>query len=174
METTYTPPITERINFRLIAFAAMVAFLIGYPAYWYIDSVVSGGIKDRGDYVEVDLKAMSSFPFDSENGTIEDVPQRWRALDGRRVVLVGEMWAPYSTSSRLKEFELVYSIQQCCFSGPPQIQHFVQSRVVNDDGVVSFHSGQVRVVGTLRVDVERAEGRVVSVYRLEVESVEPA
>jgi hypothetical protein len=174
METTaYQVPLTERINFRMIGFAAIVLFLVGWPAYIYIDSVVSGGIKDRGDFVEVDLKAMSSFPFDNERGTINDVPERWRALDGRRVQLIGEMWAPNSISPRLREFELVYSIQKCCFSGPPQIQHFVQSRVVDDETVL-YRSGLVKVMGTLHVDVQRADGRVISVYRLDVESVEPA
>src|SRR5690606_20800474 len=103
-----------------------VAVMVGFPVYWLVDAMVTGGIKDRGDYKEVDLKAMSDWDFDQVRGSLEDVPPQWRALDGERVLLTGEMWAPNSFGGALDRFELVYSISKCCFSGPPQIQHFVE------------------------------------------------
>lgn len=165
-------PLRERVNFRMLGFVAVILLLVGTPAYIYLDSVLSGGIKDRGDRVEVDLKAMSNFPFDQTNGTINDVPKQWRDLDGKRVELVGEMWAPNSVAPELNQFELVYSIAKCCTSGPPQIQHFVQSKVT-DGRNVPFYGGLVSVVGTLRVDVKNDGGRVSQVYALDVESVRP-
>ena len=171
MDTAVKIPLRERINFRIITFVALIALLIGYPAYVYIDSALSGGIKHRDDgYVEVDLKAMSTFPFDQVNGTIDDVPQKWRELDGKKVIFYGEMWAPNAASPEIDKFELVYSIAKCCFSGPPQIQHFVQSKVKN--GTVPNYSGLVQVRGTLRVDVQKGEDKVRSVYHLDVEDVQ--
>jgi hypothetical protein len=171
-ETAFKPPITQRINFRLIIFAAVILMLIGAPTYIYLESVLTGGVKNRGDYLEVDLKAMSNFPFDQENGTINDVPKQWRELDGKKVLLEGEMWAPTSAAPTISQFELVYSIAKCCFNGPPQKQHFVQSKVLND-GKVPYYSGLVRVVGTLHVNVRKTpDDKVASVYELDVESVE--
>lgn len=159
-------------NVRLIIFLLVILALVGYPIYIYIDSVVSGGIKDRGGYKEVDLKAMSLFPFDQMDGKLEDIPEKWRALDGQKVVVEGEMWQPYSAGNQVRGFELVYSIAKCCFQGPPQIQHFVQSRVPFGNNV-GYYSGPVRVKGTLHVKVVRDESRITGVYHLDVESVEP-
>ncbi len=162
----------SRINPRIIVFCVVALTIIGFPMYVFTESVLTGGIRDRGDYVEVDLKTMSSFEFDQVNGTIDDVPEKWRALDGKRVMLVGEMWNAQAADDSLASFELVYSIAKCCFSGPPKIQHFVHSTVV-DGKKVTYYPAQVRVLGTLHVDVKHEEGRVSSIFTYDVESVEP-
>ena len=165
-------PLSQRLNIRMIVFSAVVLLLVGHPVYLYVESEVTGGIKNvGGGYKEVDLKAMSSFSFDQVNGTLNDVPQKWRDLNGQKVVVFGEIWAPDAAGPDIPNFELVYSIQKCCFSGPPQIQHFVQSRVTK--GAVPYLSGLVKVRGILHVDVKPGEGKIASVYQLDVESVEP-
>src|SRR5918993_3706463 len=174
MDTASAPyiPLSERFNFRMIGFALVVLLLVGYPMYVYVDSAVSGGIKEAGDgYKAVELQAMSSFLFDQNKGTIDDVPAKWRELDGQKVILEGEMWQPMSAGDRLDSFELVYSISKCCTSGPPQIQHFVHSKVA-EGKKVDYYYGLVRVRGTLHVDVKRDAGKVVSVYQFDVEDVE--
>jgi len=81
-------------------FLAVVALLVGYPVYVYLDSVITGGIKDVGNgFKEVDLKAMSTFPFDQQNGAVQDIPEKWRALDGQKVVLYGEMWEAFDAAN---------------------------------------------------------------------------
>jgi hypothetical protein len=166
-------PLRERFNFRILAFAAIVLALIGFPMYIYLDSALSGGIHDRGDYLECDLKAMSTFPFDQNNGTRTDVPKQWRDLDGKRVQVVGEIYAPDSASPQLEHFQLVYSIAKCCFNGPPQIQHFVQAKAASADKPVPYYQGLVKVTGTLHVDVKRDAGKVTQVYAMDVERAEP-
>src|SRR5918993_240852 len=94
MDTASAPyiPLSERFNFRMIGFALVVLLLVGYPMYVYVDSAVSGGIKEAGDgYKAVELQAMSSFLFDQNKGTIDDVPAKWRELDGQKVILEGKM-----------------------------------------------------------------------------------
>src|SRR5688500_7810539 len=55
-------PLGQRINLRIILFAAVVLIIIGYPAYLIIEMQVTGGVRQiAGGYKEVDLKAMSSF-----------------------------------------------------------------------------------------------------------------
>ncbi|HZZ45094.1 MAG TPA: hypothetical protein VFE58_19310 [Tepidisphaeraceae bacterium] len=165
-------PLSERINIRMIVFASVVLLLIGTPVYIYLDSVLSGGIHHHGDIIEVDLKAMSNFPFDQQNGTINDIPKEFRDLDGKRVQVQGEIYAPDSASENIDHFDLVYSIAKCCFAGPPQIQHFVHSKV-KDGGTVPYMNGLVQAVGILKVDVKHDEktGKVSQVYAMQIESV---
>jgi hypothetical protein len=172
--TTSAPkvPLSERVNIRMIVFAAVVLLLIGTPVYIYLDSTLSGGIHRHGDVAEVDLKAMSNFPFDQTNGTVNDIPKQWRELDGKKIQVTGEIYAPDSASADLDHFDLVYSIAKCCFNGPPQIQHFVHARV-KDGGTVPYLNGLVEVVGVLKVDVKKdpATGKVSQVYAMDVENV---
>ena len=65
MDSSIKMPLSQRINFRVLLFVGLILLLIGAPFYIYIDSVLSGGIKNRGDFLEVDLKAMSkpALPF---------------------------------------------------------------------------------------------------------------
>lgn len=165
-------PLSERINMRAIVFVGVLGLIIGYPVYVLIDSQLSGGIKNVGDgYTQVDLKAMSTFTFDQVGGTKNDIPEKWRALDGKKVVLYGEMWQPYTADDRIAGFDLCYSIAKCCFSGPPQVQHFVKSKVPAGK-TVEYFEHQVKVTGILHVNVIRDAERVASVYQLDVDSVE--
>ena len=167
-------PLRERINFRMVFFIGFMALLVGYPVYVLIDMKVTGGVKQMaGGYTYVDLKAMSTFAFDQANGTINDVPARWRELDGKKVILHGEMWEPQGAGPTVSDFQLVYSIAKCCFSGPPQIQHFVHATAM-PDAKLGYYEGTVEVRGVLHVDVKKDQGRVTSVYQLDVESVQPA
>jgi len=172
---TARPPLSERINFRLIVFLGVIVLIVGYPVYVLIDSQVTGGIKKLQDgYTQVDLKAMSTFTFDQSDGAITDVPEKWRALNGKPVVLYGEMWQAQNADNELDHFDLCYSIAKCCFNGPPQVQHFVKSKVKAGTKNVGYYDGRVRVAGVLHVNVQKEAGKVASVYQLEVESVEPA
>jgi hypothetical protein len=167
-------PMKLRINFRVLIFAGVLLLLIGYPVYIYLDSAVHGGIKDvGGGYKELDLKAMSVFPFDQVAGTINDVPKKWRDLDGAKIVVYGEMWQPESAGQYVDSFQLVYSITKCCFNGPPQIQHFVQAKAANNNENLEYYSGLVRVKGTLHVQVKNDGQKVSQVYAMDVQSIEP-
>jgi hypothetical protein len=167
-------PLSERINLRMVFFIGFIALLVGYPIYVMVDMQVSGGVKQlAGGYKYVDLKAMSTFAFDQQRGTLNDIPQKWRELDGQKVVLHGEMWQPQGAGPTVENFELVYSIAKCCFSGPPQVQHFVHSKATTN-ARLGYYEGTVEVKGTLHVNVKSEEGKVTSVYQLDVESVTPA
>src|SRR3954462_13507334 len=104
MESTLKVPLSQRINLRMILFFGVLAFLIGAPVYIYVDSAVHGGIKNHGNLVEVDLKSMGNFNFDGENGTTDDVPVRFRELDGKHVLLQGEVYAPNEAGDRMHQF----------------------------------------------------------------------
>ncbi len=172
-----TNPVERRSPFtpRIVIFTLVVGIIIGWigwitydAMFKHIDSTSING----QEYFKVNLKAMSNFPFDQAMGTIEDVPKDYRALHGKKVILQGEIWAPGSSSYDLKQFDLVYSIAKCCFSGPQQIQHFVHTTSVKD--TLPYYEGQVRVRGTLTINVTKdPDGKITGVYHLAAESVEP-
>src|SRR5437870_1578351 len=132
MDTAVKIPLSERFNIRMIVFIGVIGFLIGYPIYVLIDAQISGGIKNvAGGYKQVDLKALGNFVFDGQNGTANDVPARWRELNGQKVVFEGEMYSATS-ASEADRFQLVYSIAKCCFGGPPKVQERVFCFVPNN------------------------------------------
>jgi hypothetical protein len=162
-------PLKERINVRMLVFAAIAVVLIGWPVYTF---VTYSGIEKSGDFYNVDLKAMSNFEMDQSKATINDVPKEWRDLDGKKVALEGEMWDARGAGDQVKQFQLCYSIAKCCFSGPPKVQHFVDSRVP-DGKSLEYHENLVRVTGTLHVNVRKDGEKIASVYQLDVDSIEP-
>jgi len=74
---------SQRFNWRIMIFVAAVALPIMLLFFWWLNEFISGGIHDYGAYKEIDLKAMSSFDMDQTNATIEDIPSKWRALEGK-------------------------------------------------------------------------------------------
>lgn len=176
--TTATPylsplPLAQRINVRMIVFAAIVLVPLGFFTYWYLSVALTGGIRDAGNgYKEVELMSMVTFPFDQKYGTIEDVPKKYRALDGQKVILTGEMVPMQSAAPEINSFSLVYSVAKCCYSGEPQVQHFIHSTVKGNEEV-PYYAGLVRAYGTLHVDVKKTAGKVDSVFQFDVEKVEP-
>ena len=114
-------------------------------------------------------KALSDFQISQTDATDGAFPRRFRALDGKRVQLTGEMWSPLSAGDRLRDFQLCYSLASCCFNGPPKIQHFVRATVPAGRDV-RFAPGRVTVSGTFHVGVVRADGAVQSIYRIDVDT----
>lgn len=176
MTTALAPlPISQRINFRIVLFAGIVLIPLGVLTYLYLSVALTEGIRQRSDgWTEVDLMAMVSFPFDQKYGTIDDVPPKYRELDGKKVILTGEMVATTSAAPEIEAFSLVYSIAKCCYNTEPQVQHFIHSTVVNG-GKVPYYAGLVNVYGTLHVDVKKSADapKVESVFQFDVEKVEP-
>jgi hypothetical protein len=178
MEATlsHKPMSGSRINVRLIVMLAVVATPFLYFAYVIARDMMTGGVIDRGSYAEVDLKSMGNFYFDATKDSVDSVPERFRRLDGKRVLLEGEMFAPNEAADDVRAFELVYNIAECCFGGPPKVQERVFVRVpAGKQGVPNYqYRGIVRVIGTLHVKAKKGvDGAVVALYEMDVESVEP-
>lgn len=171
-------PWSQRVNLRLWILLGVVALAVGYPLYQGLELYLTGGVKhsadEKGEFLTVDLKAISLFEMDQQLATNDDIPQKWRDLDGKRVALTGEMWLGGKAAGRQRDFDLVYSIAKCCFQGPPKVQHFVKCRVMPGKQV-EYSGGLVTAKGTLHVGIERDPdvGTILSIYRLDVESLRP-
>jgi hypothetical protein len=164
-------PLSERLNLRLLVFLALVAI----PFVWCLWLIMDPRtIVNRGDYYDVDLKAMGNFPMDPRRDTEEVIPKEVRELNGKKVRFEGEMYAPGQASNRVHEFQLVYSIVECCLGGPPKVQERVFAFVPDTKRVKNYTGGQVTVVGTLRVELKRdPQGEAVSVFTMDVDDVQP-
>lgn len=162
-------PLSQRINIRLIVFLSIVAFPFVGILYAFVS--YSGGIRHSSEGEIVDLKSLGYFTLDQQNGTIKDVPAKWRDLDGKKVVLEGFMFSPRSSMSAT-EFQFVYNIQRCCFGGPPLPQERVFVHVPNNRNI-ELLDGCVRIVGTLHVKIEKnkVDGSIVSVYTMDLDKV---
>lgn len=162
----------EKLNLRITIFGAVVLFLVGMPIYIFAKASITGGIEDAGDFKIVDLKALGNFPFNENTGTVNDIPERYRALDGQRVQLQGQVFAPDEAGDRMTRFQLVYSIQKCCLGGPPQVQERVFVEVPPDLQVENLHQEYASVIGTLHIDLTRQMGHATRVYVLTLASIE--
>src|SRR3954465_10069378 len=112
--------LTGRINVRITLFATVVVLVAGWPVYSFVSESVTGGVHDRGSYKEVDLKAMGNFLIDRRDGALNDVPARYRSLDGQKVLLPGLVLPTTQAGPHISEFFLQYSAMSCCIGvGPP-------------------------------------------------------
>jgi hypothetical protein len=135
-----------RVSLRLVVVLALLAAPFLYFGYVILDQSLHGGVTNRGSYYDVDLKSLGYFPFDANKDGIDHVDA----------------------------FELVYSIQKCCFNGPPRVQERVYA-TAGKNATVNYYPQIVRVVGTLHVTARRNEvGAIEKLYELDVESVDPA
>jgi len=163
----HRPRFNLRMWIFIIAISAPFVLIIGNAV---LDSM-TGGISDHGDYKEVDLKQLGNFTFNDMLGKPEDVPERYRKLDGQRVLLKGFMYGPEDAGPRGRRFQFVYNVTKCCFSGPPQVQERVFSVAKKEIPIYDMYTF-AEVVGTMHVRLVKdpVSGKIVSVYDLDVES----
>jgi hypothetical protein len=173
MEQAVKVPLRERINLRMIIFACVVLFLVGAPLYIFLNEELTGGIEQTGDMLKVDLKAMGNFPFDPSNSDPRQVPQKYRELDGKRVQLTGQIYAPDEAGEFITHFQIVYSIAKCCFGGPPKVQERVFGYTMPGKKIPYPRADFAEVTGVMHVTLKREGGVVSEVYSMDVEDIKP-
>jgi len=156
-------PTRLKINFRLSLFIAVIPALFIWALYAGADMLLSRGSESINGPRKVSLEALGDFNFDGDRGAIDDVPARYRKLDGQRVTLEGFMFSR-SGRARVHDFELVGPYE---FHGPP----LVQQRVFVHSAVELPHiDGECRVVGTLHVRILKNEiGTITSLFTMDLD-----
>jgi hypothetical protein len=118
----------------------------------------------------LDVGKLGDFEFDGQHGTLADIPEQFRNLDGQRVTLRGLMWAPAANGSTVSGFQLVKDLDGSGHEIP-----LVQNRVfcsLPDGQTAPYFSNYVDVTGILHVRVANPSSeKVISVYLLDVENV---
>ena len=167
------PQKASSFNWRLLLFIGVVAVPLLGIGWAALSSIMHQGIVWHGDYAEVDLKALGNFPFNARTGAVEDIPKRWRALDGKKVELKGFMYSPRNAGTRGTEFQFVYNVTKCCFNGPPLVQERVYAHTNGIEVPLYSQYDFVKISGTLHTRVERDEtGAIHSVFDFDVQQVQ--
>jgi hypothetical protein len=164
-------PEYRSFNLRLWIFIGAISLVVLYIVGHFVADMMTGGITDHGSYKEVDLKMLGNFAFNDDAGTVNDVPKRYRELDGQRVQLKGFMFGPEEAGAKGRRFQFVYNVTNCCFKGPPLVQERVFVTAKKDLPIYDMYTF-AEVVGTLHVRLikDQASGKIVSVYDLDAES----
>ena len=165
--------VLSRVNPRVVTVAAVILLPLAWMVWTFAKLSISSSIETVGKYTTVDLKSLGYFPFSDIDGTVADVPKQYAALDGKKMLLVGQMVPDNKDASPFVDhFQLVYSIQNCCFNGPPKVQERVFVHVPAGGRKVPVLGGLTKVYGTLHVRALRENGLVVSLYDMDVEKIE--
>ncbi len=156
--------LTPRLRVTLLLAPAilMACILLGH---WALLSIGVGAPK----YAEIDLKALGNFPCDEEGGCTQDIPRRWRDLNGRRVEVTGFMGFPVAGAG-VQKYRLVYNVSSPSGFNRPLIQERIDATAPMSMSVFSPYDC-VRVSGVLHVGVQRDPSGNASVFRMDVESV---
>jgi hypothetical protein len=165
--------VLSRVNPRVIVVMALVLLPVGWIVWTLVSQTLSGSIEKVGDYTTANLKAMGNFPFSETSGVLADVPRQYAALDGKKMFLDGMMFAGTDAAPVVDNFQLVYSIQNCCFNGPPRVQERVFCNAPPGKKVRFVGSTLVRIYGTLHVRIvhDKDTGAVTSVFDMDVEKL---
>jgi hypothetical protein len=165
------PRVRRRTAVFCVVTASAVASLLAAGGTGWLD-----GFRGRpsSPLPELDLAPAASFAFDERTGTINDVPAKFRTLDGQRVRVTGYMFSPMLIDDGPRprvDCQLVYDTNTRSHA-PPLVQERVFATLRKDLPLYDQYT-LVRVVGRLRVAVDRgpANDWTCKLFRMEVESV---
>jgi hypothetical protein len=138
---------------------------------------------DDGKIHTISFQFLSSFTYGPKDGdtivTNEDkaapandsIPDKIKALNGKRVGIQGFMIPLGIEAGKTKEFIVMAAIPGCFFCQPPQLNEFIVVTMKDGKAVEYKQGSPVLVVGKLAVGEERDGGEVTSIYRMEGEQV---
>lgn len=155
--------------------------------------------QDSSGYWMVDFRHLASFIFDPSNfppqddpnqtkgipffqednrvpdagtsaGSVDRIPRKVRALDGKRIVLKGFMLPTAEKDGLTREFLIIRSQLTCCFGIPPAPNEWVVVKMPSK-GVQPQMDIPLSFYGTLHVGEMYEQGTFVGVYRLDCERV---
>ena len=123
-----------------------------------------------GEVRTLEIKDLGNFEYDADKGG--NIPADVLALNGSTVRVNGFM-IPIDQAENITQFALVPSLFACCFGQPPQVQHTVVCKAP-EGKAVGYYPDELVVEGKLKVEENKDEGFIVSVFEIEVSSVKPA
>ena len=122
-------------------------------------------------YPRLDLMRYGSSPFDHGHygyGTLSDVPQSLRNLDGKRVSVDGFM-IPLDQADDIASFAIVPWLDE--YHRPLMLQTVIAQAPPGHP--YKYFGDALRAYGTLHISIVRDSGFVVSVIQMSVDRIEP-
>ncbi len=156
---------------QIAVFTLLITIAAAVIGYW------AWAAHRPGQKHAIDLQELGDFPLAEEDPstTDESIPKRLRDRDGKPITLSGFVYAPNAASDRISAFQLVHDLRSREHRGPPQALERVFATVsgcrgVEDPGTYTL----MAIHGVLHVGIHRdREGRMDSVYRMDVDGVAP-
>ena len=165
-----------RVHPRLVVFFAIIVAPVAWLTYTLISFSATGGVQRADGVVEVDLRALGHITFNNMSGTLADIPARYRALEGKRVLLTGYMVSPETPGEKIRKFEFLYDRNIGAFGGLPTVPDRVLGTCLGQNTVLYEYGPLMKLTGVFHLKINRdpKSGRIVSIYQLDVEDVERA
>lgn len=120
-----------------------------------------GGATDDDEPIEVSISELTSIDYKPGG----DIPGDVEDLDGETIQIEGYM--ALGTLEGVETFELV---PEPCECGRSKVQHFID--VTLTDGTTTYKPGRITLTGVFEVGEVEEDGFVVSLFRLEIESLD--
>jgi hypothetical protein len=120
--------------------------------------------------LDLQIKELGNFDYDTDKGG--NIPKDVLALSGTTVRLHGFM-IPIDQTEKITSFALVPSLFACCFGQPPQLQHTIVCKAIAGKSI-SYYPDELVVEGKLKVEEKKDDGFIVSIFEVELNSVQPA
>ena len=120
------------------------------------------------------LASRKGDPIDKPKSQI-NIPDRIKALDGKKIALEGYAVPLESDGKNLKSFLLVDQIVDCLFCQGLGISQWVVVTVMNPDGIRvagAQYENPITVYGTLEVGDQYKDGHLDSIYRMKPDGIE--
>jgi hypothetical protein len=147
--------------------------------------VVGPDDEEAVHYAPVAFAELASFPYEtpglSGEGTAEErprakpapreIPRRILALSGARVAINGFMMPMDFDGGGVSEFLLNGNYDMCAFGAPSGLNEWVLARLTGGRRTRFVGHAPITVYGTLDVGERERNGRVESLYRMEVDFI---
>jgi hypothetical protein len=140
----------------------------GLPRGLTVDAngmLVVPDLKPEPGSVLLDWDTLLTFAYRQETG-MANLPDALRALEGKRVTLVGFLMPLYSFTD-IRQFAFVGSHWSCCFGRPAGLNGTLNVTLAADQKSLEQTLEPLRVVGTFRAREEKEAGFLLSVFSLD-------
>lgn len=115
--------------------------------------------------VGVEWESLGAYTYTLEKG-LTDLPADLRALEGKRVTLMGFLMPIYEFDD-MTQFALVGSHWSCCFGRTPTIAEMLNVTLAKGHKPLKNTLEPLRVVGTFRAKEVRESGYLLSIFSIE-------
>jgi hypothetical protein len=112
------------------------------------------------------LAAFDYTPPESETAVKDQIPEKIKALDQKKVAVTGFMLPTKMEKGLVKEFLLVKDAMMCCYGAMPKVNEWVVVKM-NGAGVKALMDMPITFEGKLRVGEMFENGYLTGVYLLE-------
>lgn len=123
-----------------------------------------------GETLTITLHELGNFEFAEDNDS--SIPEDVRALSGSTVKIEGQM-LPLDQAGRVTRFILVNDLMSCCYGTAPKLQNIAYVKLPGDKWVEPTVE-RIAIEGTLKVNVRRDDGFVMSIFEIEPKSIKYA